>query len=150
MDYIVLAYSIYLPIAVALTVWVARTLLNNGKVFLVDIFHGQQELAFSVNKLLQVGFYLISMGYAIINLEITPDWNYDQVANKNISAPISNLQGMIEELSFKLGSFILILGLMLFINLFLLLILRSSSKSRTHNNFVTPNDLSVKGISTIK
>ena len=70
MDYIVLAYSIYLPIAVALTIWVARTLHTNGKVFLVDIFHGQNELAVSVNKLLQVGFYLISLGFAIIKLEI--------------------------------------------------------------------------------
>ena len=70
MDYIVLAYSIYLPIAVALTIWVARTLHTNGKVFLVDIFHGQNELAISVNKLLQVGFYLISLGFAIIKLEI--------------------------------------------------------------------------------
>ena len=73
MDYIVLAYSIYLPIAVALTIWVARTLHTNGKVFLVDIFHGQNELAISVNKLLQVGFYLISLGFAIIKLEIIKD-----------------------------------------------------------------------------
>jgi hypothetical protein len=146
MDYIVLAYSIYLPIAVALTVWVARTLHTNGKIFLVDIFHGQNELAVSVNKLLQVGFYLISLGFAIIKLEITPGWKYDQVTGQNIQVNINNVQSMIEELSYKLGSFILILGLMLFINLFLLLILRSGSKPRAQATFMAPKDLSIKGI----
>jgi len=60
MNYIVFAYSLYLVIAVGLTIWVARTLHTNSKVLLVEIFHGQNELAASVNKLLQVGFYLIS------------------------------------------------------------------------------------------
>ncbi|MDQ3049155.1 MAG: hypothetical protein M3R27_16540 [Bacteroidota bacterium] len=145
MDYIVTAYSIYLPIVVALTIWVARTLHNNGKVFLVDIFHGQAELATSVNKLLQVGFYLISLGYAIIRLEITPRWEYNEVLGANVKREIMNAQGMIEMLSVKLGSFILILGLLLFINLFLLLILRSGSKPR-QVTFVPPRDLSNKGV----
>ena len=146
MDYIVLAYSIYLPIAVALTVWVARTLHTNGKIFLIDIFHGQHELAVSVNKLLQVGFYLISGGYAIINLEITPGWDYDQALGQNIVRQVSNAQSMIEELSYKLGAFILILGLMLFINLFLLLILRSGAKPRQQSTFVPPKNFSVTGV----
>jgi hypothetical protein len=146
MDYIVLAYSIYLPIAVALTIWVARTLHKNGKVFLVDIFHGQNELAVSVNKLLQVGFYLISLGFAIIKLEITPGWKYDSVLGQNVAKNVNNVQSMIEELSYKLGSFILILGFMLFINLFLLLILRSGSKPHAQAQFVAPKDLSIKGV----
>jgi hypothetical protein len=146
MDYIVLAYSIYLPIAVALTVWVARTLHTNGKIFLVDIFHGQNELAISVNKLLQVGFYLISLGYAIINLEITPAGYYDQYANNIVRTHISSVQEMIEALSFKLGSFILILGVMLFINLLLLLILRSGAKPKNQTTFIPPKDLAIKGV----
>ena len=145
MDYIVFAYSLYLPIAVALTIWVARTLHRNGKVFLVDIFHGQQELAISVNKLLQVGFYLISLGFAIIKLEIEPGWRYDQVTGQNIPETIHNLQGMIEELSYKIGSFILILGLMLFINLFLLLILRAGSRPAPKTTFIPPQDMVIKG-----
>jgi hypothetical protein len=146
MNYIVLAYSIYLPIAVALTIWVARTLHTNGKIFLVDIFHGQNELAVSVNKLLQVGFYLISLGFAIIKLEIVPGWNYDQVTGLKVYEKVASAQSMIETLSYKLGSFILILGLMLFINLFLLLILRSGSKPRTQTNYTVPRDLIVKGV----
>lgn len=146
MNYIVFAYSIYLPIVVALTIWVARTLHTNGKIFLVEIFHGQQELATSVNKLLQVGFYLINLGFAIIRLEITPGWRYDEQTHTNTLEAVNSTQSMIEVLSSKLGGFILILGLMLFINLFLLLILRSGSKPRPQNNYIAPQQNIVKPV----
>jgi hypothetical protein len=38
--YIVGCYMSYLLISLAVTVWVARTLHKNGRVFLVDAFHG--------------------------------------------------------------------------------------------------------------
>jgi hypothetical protein len=56
MNYNVISYAVYLPITIGLTVWVAQTLLKNGRIFLVEIFGGDEELAISVNKLLQVGF----------------------------------------------------------------------------------------------
>ena len=56
----------YLSISVALTVWVARTLHRNGRVFLVECFRGNTELADSVNHLLLVGFYLINVGYVTL------------------------------------------------------------------------------------
>ena len=40
MNYNVLSYLVYLIITVGLTVWVARTLLKNGEIFLVDILKG--------------------------------------------------------------------------------------------------------------
>ena len=49
-------YLLYLAISIALTVWVARTLHKNGRVFLVDSFLGNEALADSVNHLLVVGF----------------------------------------------------------------------------------------------
>jgi hypothetical protein len=146
MNYTVLAYSIYLPVAVALTIWVARTLLANSKVFLVDIFHGQAELAGAVNKLLQVGFYLISLGYAIVQLKIKPDWKYDDILMKNVQEHLTDTQGTIEVLSYKLGGFILILGLMLFLNLFILLMLRAGAKRAPVQAFVPPQDLVIKGM----
>ena len=48
-------YFSYLAISIGLTVWVARTLHHNGRVFLVDAFHGNEELADSVNHLLLWG-----------------------------------------------------------------------------------------------
>src|SRR5215213_9126347 len=70
MNLIILLYGLYLAITICLTVWVARTLFSNGKLFLVDIFHGNAELAQAVNNLLLVGFYLINIGYAVYTLRI--------------------------------------------------------------------------------
>ena len=70
MSYILISYSLYLALTLLLTVWVARTLFRNGKVFLIDIFHGNKELAQAVNNLLLVGFYLVNIGYAVYTLSI--------------------------------------------------------------------------------
>jgi hypothetical protein len=110
MNYILLTYALYLPITIALTVYVARTLFQNGRVFLVDIFHQNELLADSVNRLLLVGFYLINIGYAVYTLKIFTE--------------ISSVQVVVEALSLKLGAIILILGGMHFFNLFVFFKLR--------------------------
>jgi hypothetical protein len=113
MNYIIITYSFYLIITIALTVWVARTLFKNGKVFLIDIFHGNKELADSVNNLLLVGFYLINIGYAVYTLQVT--------------GSIVNTQEVIEKLSLKIGLIILILGAMHFFNLYIFFTLRKKA-----------------------
>ncbi len=110
MNLIIFSYILYLIITIVLTIWVARTLFKNGKVFLLDIFHGNKELAESVNNLLLVGFYLINLGYAVYTLTITNN--------------ITDARIMIEELSVKIGLIILILGGMHFLNLYVFFKLR--------------------------
>src|SRR4026209_2001932 len=73
MTIVVTTYLVYLAISVALTVWVARTLHKNGRIFLVDVFHGNEPLADSVNRLLVVGFYLINLGYVSLALRLGYD-----------------------------------------------------------------------------
>ena len=63
MNTLVWHHLLYLIISIGVTIWVARTLHKNGRVFLVDAFHGNEPLADSVNHLLVVGFYLINIGY---------------------------------------------------------------------------------------
>lgn len=104
MSFTVYAYLLYLGISVALTVWVARTLHKNGRIFLVDVFRGNADLADSVNHLLVVGFYLINLGYVALALKV----GYD----------IASLQQTIEALSEKVGLVLLVLGLMHFFNLY--------------------------------
>src|ERR1700728_3705421 len=100
--YIVGCYVIYLLMSLAVTIWVARTLHQNGRVFLVDAFHGNTELAGSVNHLLVVGFYLINLGYIALALSTT--------------SPMSTLRQVIELESVKIGVVLLILGAMHFFN----------------------------------
>ena len=114
MNYFILTYAFYVLISVALTVWVANVLFKNGRVFLIDIFHGNNELADSVNKLLIVGFYLINVGYMCLALKETN--------------AIANLQVVVEVLSFKIGWIILILGAMHFLNLIVFYKLRNRAK----------------------
>ena len=47
---IVPTYFAYLAISIALTVWVARTLFKHGRIFLVDVFAGNEGIADSVNQ----------------------------------------------------------------------------------------------------
>ena len=67
---IVQTYGLYLAISIGLTIWVERTLFKNGKVFLVEVFKGDEALANSVNHLLVVGFYLLNLGFVALNLAI--------------------------------------------------------------------------------
>src|SRR5215203_6144417 len=97
-------YLLYLSISVSITVWVARTLHKNGRIFLVDSFTGNEALADSVNHLLVVGFYLINVGYVSLAL-------------RQGDKP-QDLQGVLEALSTKVGVVLLVLGGMHFFNLF--------------------------------
>lgn len=114
MNFHLLVYGVYLPVTVLLTVWVARTLFNNGRLFLVDIFHGNEQLADSVNKLLLMGFYLINIGYAMLTLQS--------------GDPITSYQESVETLSIKIGTIILILGGMHFFNLYVFYKLRHKAQ----------------------
>ena len=104
MNTIVVTYLTYIIVSVSLTVWVAQTLHKNGRVFLVDVFHGNKELADSVNHLLVVGFYLINLGYVTLALKI--------------GYAVESAQEGIEALSWKVGLVLLVLGGMHFFNLF--------------------------------
>jgi TRAP-type C4-dicarboxylate transport system permease large subunit len=100
---IVWTYLAYLTLSLLLTIWVARTLHKNGRVFLVDSFGGNETLADSINHLLVVGFYLINIGYVALAL-----------TERN--AP-QDLRGVLELLSSKVGFVLLVLGGMHFFNL---------------------------------
>ena len=69
MNATVWTYLIYLAISVTLTVWVAKTLHKNGRIFLVDAFAGNEPLADSINHLLVVGFYLVNIGFVNLALK---------------------------------------------------------------------------------
>src|SRR5438128_5179342 len=98
-------YLLYLAISIALTIWVAHTLHKNGRIFLVEVFHGNEPLADSVNHLLVVGFYLINLGFVSLMLKL--------------GYKIASAQEGIEALSVKVGTVLLVLGGMHFFNLFI-------------------------------
>jgi hypothetical protein len=106
MDRTVVAYVIYLLVSIALTIWVARTLSRNGRIFLADVLQGNEKLAEAVNHLLVVGFYLVNLGFVALYL------SGDET--------IEDTRQIFEALSTKLGVVLLVLGVMHLANVYVL------------------------------
>jgi drug/metabolite transporter (DMT)-like permease len=100
---IVLAYALYLAIAIGLTIWVAHTLSTNGEVFLIECFGHDETLAKSTNHLLVVGFYLVNLGFILLALQFGREPH--------------TLPEMIRFLSSKVGLAVVVLGFMHFFNM---------------------------------
>ena len=113
------AYLIYLPVVILLTWYVAHTLFKNSKVFMLDIFSGKTEIAFSTNRLFETGFYLLNLGFAFLMMEI--------------AYTISDGKTLLEILSTKIGGFCIYLGISLFFNLYLFFRGRRISKMRARS-----------------
>ncbi len=128
--YAVYAYIIYLFISISVTIWVARALSRNGRVFLIDTFLHNEPLADAVNNLLVVGFYLINVGYVALALRY--------------GARPTDPAGIIETMSTKVGLVLLVLGGMHFFNLYVFskmrrkALLRNQKPPVSPEQFVTP------------
>lgn len=121
---IIIGYLIYLPIVIVLTIYVSKMLFKNGKYFMLDIFKGKEDIALATNKLFEIGFYLINIGWALLILKIT----YRSTLGMST-------QTLIEILSKKIGGFSIYLGVMLFVNL--VFFFRGRRKSRQTYKTVT-------------
>lgn len=102
MDTLVLTYVIYATAAVGLTGVLARTLYNNGKVFLAQVFEDDDALATAINTLLVTGFYMLNLGYAFLIFRT------DEAASTI---------GAVENLVMKLGALLVSLGVIHFVNM---------------------------------
>lgn len=119
MNQTIITYIIYLVIAIPITIWVGRTLHRNGRVFLLSCFHGNEELADSINRLLLVGFYLVNLGFVVLYLKI--------------DKTVTDATGTFEVLSTKIGIVLLILGAMHFLNMLIFTKLREKPETPRHN-----------------
>jgi len=100
------AYMIYLPIVIALTVFVSQFLFKNSKTFMIDIFHQKEDIAMATNSLFKIGFYLLNIGFALCIIEFFQ---------------IETVERLVVALSKKIGGFSIYLGMMMLLNLLLFL-----------------------------
>lgn len=115
---ILIGYAIYLPVAIALTLFVSRTLFRNAKIFMLDIFKGREEIANATNKLFETGFYLLNLGFALVILKLRINTD--------------SYQALVEALTSKIGGFSIYLGVMLFFNLYFFF--RGKRKAKENNH----------------
>lgn len=105
MDWSLITSLTYATVGVGLTIWIGRTLYQHGSVFLVDVLDGREELAHSVNRLLVVGFQLLGLGLVALNL---------------VSLSVGSASEAVRELSIKIGTMLLVFGVMHLINVLVL------------------------------
>ncbi|HFC11894.1 MAG TPA: hypothetical protein ENJ56_03545 [Anaerolineae bacterium] len=100
--YALVTHFLYIAISLSITVWVGRTLFKNGHIFLIDAFRGSETKANAVNNLLIIGFYLVNLG--LISLLLRK------------GAHPTNAVEVIELLSAKIGTVLLVLGALHYFN----------------------------------
>ena len=121
--YTVYIHLLYLAISLPVALLVSWTLHKNGRVFLVEVFQGKEDLADSVNHLLVVGAYLVSIGFVTLAIKI------------GATTTVQEMGGMIELVSMKVGLVLLVLGGGHFANLLFL------SRLRWRMRLVAPQGL---------
>jgi hypothetical protein len=104
-------YTAYLGLCAVLILLLSLTFHNAGSVFLHDAFGGNATLVRAVAHLLDVGFYLVSLGYVGVSYRIL--WG-----------PINSYGMVAEAVIGKLGGFLLLLGFAHLFNLLLLALFR--------------------------
>jgi hypothetical protein len=117
MDWTAVTYLSYLVVTVPLTIWVARTLSRNGRVFLTDVFGEDTGLADAVNTLLVVGFYLLNVGFVLLYLRT--------------GTVVVTLTQLIEVVSLKVGVVMVVLGLLHFCNVYVFNSIRRRARLET-------------------
>lgn len=95
------AYLLYLAICVGITIWVAHTLRKHGQIFLTEGYEHNKALSEALSHLLVVGFYLVNLGVISFALKST--------------SLVNDAQGVIELISTKVGTILVVIGAMHFI-----------------------------------
>ena len=108
----------YPLMSLAVTVWAARTLHQNGRIFLVDAFHGNTELADSVNHLLG-------------GVEVTDQHRLRHACAQDGRGIHSASVRLSELVSDKIGIVLLVLGGMHFFNLYVFSRMRKRSRANS-------------------
>ena len=111
-----MTYFVYIGLSAALTLWVGRTLFRNGRIFLIESFDGNVEMADSVNQLLIVGFYLLNVGFVAFYLQA--------------GRPPEEMVEAIKFVSEKIGVVAIVMGVIHYFNVFNIAKIRRKAKSR--------------------
>lgn len=111
-NFVLIEYTFYLLICVPIIILVGKSLNKRGRVFHIDNFKGNIELADSINHLLLVGYYLVNVGFLCLFLRFGEE--------------PQSIKEIFEVLSTKIGVVLLVLGIMHFVNMMILVAFRNN------------------------
>lgn len=109
--HVVTYYCVYLGICALLIAGLGWTFHRAGRVFLKDAFAGNTTLVDAVARLLDIGFYLVSLGYVALTYLLA-------------YLPPMDLGWLLRIVSWKVGGLMLLLGVAHLFNLLLLVLFR--------------------------
>ncbi|MFT4095185.1 MAG: hypothetical protein QM640_16255 [Niabella sp.] len=118
MNYNILSYLIYSIITLYIIYWVGKLFHKNGRIFILRLFHYNEQTTNTTNNILLLAYYLFNIGYAIIQFSFWENVN-------TIAETISSVTG-------KTGLLILILAVTHYINMLLIYFLSKKSDSITY------------------
>jgi hypothetical protein len=110
-QYLTTYYCLYLGACALIVVFLGWVLHRTGRVFLNDALAGNATLVSAVSRLLDIGFYLVSLGY--VGLFYHPMWLVNDLATA-LKLAIT-----------RTGGLLLVLGVAHVFNLLVLAILRA-------------------------
>lgn len=116
MTRLAVGYLIYLLLSITITVFVGNTLHRHGRLFLIDVFHGNMPIADTVNHLLLVGFYLLNIALVLLLMRTRTE--------------LPNELSLAEFLADKLAVVFTTLGVMHFFNVAVLMEVRDRVRIR--------------------
>lgn len=109
---------IYAPITIYITVVVGYQCYKNGLVYVQSIFR-DDSISVAINKILLIGYYLTNIGYAIM---VIKDWD-----------KVDTVYQMLNELSVRIATIILMLACLHYINIIVLSLWRKTTKKISIN-----------------
>lgn len=116
-DFLEIYYGVYLGVSGLLIAGLSWVLRGMGRVFLSDAFSGNTTLVRAVARLMDIGFYLVSLGYVFISYQTM--W------------PINDFGTVARIASVKIGGLMLLLGIAHIFNLLLLALFRQRRAAAT-------------------
>lgn len=124
MNYNILSYSIYGCITVYIIFWVGKAFYRNGRVFILRLFHQNEALTDTTNKILLMAYYLFNIGYAVIQFSF---WE-----------KVYGIATMISSIATKTGILVMILAVTHYFNILLIYLLSKRNYYSLNSKIVQP------------
>ncbi len=109
-----IAYILYLIITYLITVKVGLLFYTNGQIFVLSILQGDVVLSKFINKILLILYYLLNLGYCALMLS---SWH-----------TINTVQDVVTSIVHKIGTIILTLAMIHYINIIAIVIYSKHKK----------------------
>ncbi|MCW3073440.1 MAG: hypothetical protein JWP69_509 [Flaviaesturariibacter sp.] len=115
MNYNILSYGVYGCITIYIIYYVGRLFHQNGRVFILRLFEGNEPLTDTTNNILLMAYYLFNLGYAVVQFSF---WE-----------KVQGIDTVISSVCLKTGLLVLILAITHYFNMLLIYVLSKRKAS---------------------